>query len=51
MSKEKREKERAAWRELKIVIHNYRALGKRLDWVAKYFFLQMKHFSLKVLTI
>lgn len=27
MSKEKREKERAAWRELKIVIHNYRALG------------------------
>lgn len=31
-SKEKREKERAAWRELKIVIRNYRALG---DWNAK----------------
>ncbi len=30
MSKEKRVKERAAWRELKIVIHNYRALG---DWI------------------
>lgn len=28
MSKEKRVKERAAWRELQIVIRNYRALGK-----------------------
>lgn len=27
MSKEKRVKERAAWRELQIVIRNYRALG------------------------
>lgn len=29
MSKEKRVKERAAWRELQIVIRNYRALGSQ----------------------
>lgn len=28
MSKEKRVKERAAWRELEIIIRNYRALGE-----------------------
>lgn len=32
MSKEKRVKERAAWRELEIIIRNYRALG---EWIVK----------------